>query len=221
MVRPIHPDETLTTISDTEHLVGGTVQVEQQTERRISRRSVRFGVIDWSASLTDAANYARRVVNIDASAEGENEWGSQRADDELFAYWLPSSLLAEVLAANDRYLDRFRSVPKLISFDLAAKDAALKPSDMVSLLTRQLVDYAGKRVATTCRVVEKRRADAGALRWQYRVETDVDQTAARYAFVHYDGAPVYGSATDADKLYAYIADDGTELVDGDPPYCVI
>jgi hypothetical protein len=179
-----------------------------------------YGVRDWSKSLTEPDNYLRRVLAIDGSAEDTAEYDEVRDARQLFCYFTGSTSEAELDATAQRILARFRDAPRRIRFETVSEYAAsIKPGQLVSLMARELVDDDGEPYSVACWVVSKARKSD--IVWSFECIQDSDQTSARWWYWNSETAPAYDSATDEEKLCAFWADDATEKVGDDAPYCWI
>jgi hypothetical protein len=219
-IHPLMPDDTITEIDDNAHIVGRSVRIEERDEERISRLDCYYGVRDWSKSLTEPDNYLRRVLAIDGSAEDTAEYDEVRDARQLFCYFTGSTSEAELDATAQRILARFRDAPRRIRFETVSEYAAsIKPGQLVSLMARELVNDDGEPYSVACWVVSKARKSD--IVWSFECIQDSDQTSARWWYWNSETAPAYDSATDEEKLCAFWADDATEKVGDDAPYCWI
>lgn len=220
-IHPLSVDDSIAVVDDEAHVVGRSVTIKDQDAERISRVDCYYGVRDWSQSLEDGANYLRRVLAIDASAESAAEYNEVRDTRKLWCYFCPTTMEVEVEALTARVLDRYRDAPRLVTVEITADDATQVAGELVTLTAREMVDADGLSKATTCWVLAVAQQGGDSIAYRYEMLVDTDQTVARYAFVNYDACPGYDTATDEDKTCAFCADDTTEMVGSDPPYCVI
>jgi hypothetical protein len=209
-------------VDDAAHIVGKSVTVRDDDASRTSRIDMYYGVRDWSQGLTEPANYLRRVLAVDASAETAAEYNEVRDTRKLFGYFCPTSMQTEVEALAARVLDRYRDALRFVTCDITVDDVIEKAGGLMALTVRELVDADGVAKSTTCWVLGVAPQGGDSIVYRYELLIDQDQTAiARWWFFNYDACPAYDSATDEDKLCAFFADDTTEQVGSDPPYCFI
>lgn len=221
-IHPMEAGDTPSAVNDDAHVIGKSVTIRDDDASRISRVDCYYGIRDWSQSLTDPANYLRRVLAIDASAETAAEYDEVRDTRKLFAYFCPTTLKTEVEALTARVLDRYRDAPRFVTVDITVDDVTEVAGGLMALTVRELVDDDGAAKATTCWVLGVARQGSDDVVYRYELLVDQDQTSiARWWFFNYDACPVYDSATDEDKLCAFFADDTTEQVGSDAPYSII
>jgi hypothetical protein len=220
-IHPLEADDTPSEFDDTAHVVARSVSVRDVDSDRVSRVDYRYGVRDWSQSLTERANYLRGIIAIDASAETADEYDEVRDTREIFGYFCPKTMSADVNGLALRILARYRDAPRMVVFDLVQDDATVDAGDLVKLTVREIVDADGASNATTMWLVARSRVGVDSPRVRYEALVDEDQTSARWWYWNADDAADYDDATDEEKRCAYWADDATEQVGDDAPYCWI
>ena len=229
-IHPIMPSESIASIDDTANVVGRSVTVEEETEKRLTRANIYYGVIDWSRDLSSPDSYLRNIVWEDPSAESANEYGDVRdtvAGNTLimpiFAYWMPSTYGTVVSGSAFRYLVRFRDPPKKLTLTLSEKDATQKPGDMLSVTVREVVDATGAPATLVYRVTSRHRVSLDSMLYEYEMESDSTQGGSkRWFFVNTPGCPFYALASYTQRLYGFVCDPVTlKMPDGSAPYCLL
>ena len=214
---PIDPEPT--DVNDVGHIVAGSVSVKDKPDERISQVWIYYDQIDPTGSDNDPSNFARLRVRFDGEAESEFEYNERRID-EIFARWLGEGNDASALALSVRKLQRYRDTPKVFNFSLDAKDASIKPSDLVQFSHYEQVGIDGLPRSRVLQITSADPVEPGH-------RTDLsgrphDFFADRYAFVVATGSPVYSLASEPQKFFgAWIAPDENGFANGDPPYRII
>ena len=169
-VRPRAFGETATTITEDTHIDQSSVGVELLESKAYTRGTIYLAVKDWSQSLEEADNYARRAVYIDAVEEAA--YGAIREKRPTFAPFAPASQFGEMTSRIFREIDRFVRPARRVVMDLALRDASsLALGDDVDLTTSKMVDDTGAAVMKECRVTKIAYPRDGGIRYGYEMET--------------------------------------------------
>jgi len=158
-----------------------------------------------------------RVVVTTASLPGSNK------TDTLTLTALPGLIMATSLASH--HVARYRDAQAELLFDLDLRDAVhadrfLRVSDVVSMTSDRIVTRGRPRWSEERIFLTSTRPDFG--RKRFRIEAVQTSFKRRYAWI---GPPTmtsdYDSATDAQKQYAFIADNDDCLgAANDPAYYI-
>lgn len=188
-IRP--PDyNTIATYNQTSHLRRGSIEVQERTDKRITRVHVYY-LAKSPINGTKPEHFRRRVRDIDADAE--SAYGDT-VIKEIFANWIEDDNSAISLA--NRQLDRFKDYIRLILYEMDAKDDILKTGDQCYLNADQIQDADGQAGNTLVQVIQRDEIKSGTV---YAYRAWELHYAGRYAFILAAGTPNYGSATDAQK----------------------
>jgi len=215
---PPASNAAVTDITQNSHLIKDSVKVKVLPSKRISQAWAHYNRINPNED-DKKTNYAGHTARIDTDSEGENETGTSRIK-ELFARYYTSSAVPG--ATVNRLVNRYAIAPKEVSFDLDAKDDAIKIGYLAEITSRHplLQSTTGESAPTQIQIIEKREVKAGHL-YTYKAITSV--FLHRYAFIAPAGTPDYGSATDEQKRkYGFIIATGErKFSDGGGFYAIL
>lgn len=216
--RPPDVSETFATVTDDNPIIKGTIQRSDLHDSRLTRVLFYHGVLDFSGSVTDPANYRRLNVPIDADAESENEYGQIRTK-EIFCRWLGNAGIdAVATAASTRFLNRFRDTPQEVEF-LADIDSGLEVAELVELTSRVIQDDTGAALPTQMQIISSEERDQGN---RLRIIMQTFGFAGRYGFITGNGRGDYAASSAAEIEKGTYIVDGSSLVfgDGTGPYLI-
>lgn len=199
-----------------DHLMEGSVQVERQDADRITQAAMYYSLRSATAERDQAKNYQAAAINIDLDAQGPNEYGDTRPSVAK-SRWLSAANATFVRQAMARKVARLRNAPYKQQFKLDPKDE-VPLGDLVTLTHDRLTDATGAPQAMRCRVV--RLADKGT--HFEGVGLSIGYGGLKYAVIAPNGLPDYGSASEAQRAYAFISNTGTGLMgNGDAGYHIV
>ena len=205
--------ESVFSIDDTNHVIEGSLRIERKPEQRVSRVYTYLRQINPTEGVEDRQNYSRWRLQIDANAEGEEQYGERRIR-EVFARWLQGDGQAQTV--NSRMISRYRNNPEIISFSLDAKDRAIKVADIVDLKARQFTNDFGEEVVKRLQVIKIEESNLGH-RQTYTGQ--FFEFFADYGFIMPNGSLDYSSASDEEKENGcYFAYDESGFPDGRTAY---
>ena len=218
---PAAPGETYYQINDTANIIHQSVSVDDNNESRVTRAVFYYSQLADTGG-TEPKDFSGVVINIDASAEGVNEY-NEKKEKIIYGTWITGNTLAGTLGR--KILSRFRDGVKIIPFDIELKDASgdpvsapetfLKVGDIFELTTSALQDITGTAVMKRYQVMKKEQKSQG----RYSVKTiDTKISDGRWGFIAPAGYPDYGSATEAQKEYAFISNSSGQMSDGTEGY---
>lgn len=199
-----------------DNFIESSTRVERQDADRITQAALYYAMRSATDNRTEAKNYLAAAINIDLDAQSANEYGDTRPSVAK-SRWLSRANDTFARQHVGRKVARLRDAPYKAQFKLDPKDE-VQLGSLVNASTRRLTDAAGAPKALPCRVV--RMKDAGS-----HFEATVLSTGyarQRYAVIAPNGQPNYGSATEAERQYAYISNTGTGLMgNGDEGYYIV
>ncbi|MEI6800494.1 MAG: hypothetical protein WCO04_14965 [Pseudomonadota bacterium] len=214
-----HPadGETVTALSDRDNIK--SVSLDDRAAERLTEVYFYSVQIDPTKGKEDPSNYGRLLVTADLAAKGVNAYGDTRVK-RVFARLLQDGNDADISVLSRRLLNRFNRPPLRATLRLDAKDA-LGLADLVSVQTAKLQDEAGATSAMQMQVISVSEPRPGH---EIEIIAQAFQFAGRYAYALADSAPVYGSASTAQKAVGFFAVDTATLifaVDYSGPYQAI
>ena len=212
----VRPADDATAINDDDNVIAESISVSEDPDQRLSEVWVYYDIIDPTGDYDEPRNYRRHQVNIDAAAEGANQYDETRVR-QIFARFFDATNSSQALQLGGRMIARYRDNPRIITLSMDAKDSGIWLGDVVSLTTDALRDSYGEKEAALLQVVEVKedQAPSGTV-YQYRLQDFFFRS--RYCFISPSGTVDYASASDAlRERYGWISpaagadfDDGTE-----------
>lgn len=217
---PVIPGQTYYPINDTANIIHQSVSVDDNEASRITR------VIFYHSQLpdtdgTDRKDYNGVVINVDSDAEDVKSY-AEKKERIIYGTWIQGNTLAGLLGA--KILQRFRDGVKIIPFDLELKDSSgstaqpetyLKVGDVFEITTDALQGVDGVAETKRYQVTKKEQKTQGRFALK---SFDAKIGYGRWGFIATDGYPDYGSATTAQKEYAFISDSAGKMSDGTDAY---
>jgi hypothetical protein len=100
---------------NSDNILGGTLTIKEQPEKRLSQVWVYFGRINPLKSLTDTDNYRSTSVMIDEAAE--QDYGTP-AIKKIYSRWIPELGRTVADRLGSILLGRFATPPRRLTFDL-------------------------------------------------------------------------------------------------------
>jgi hypothetical protein len=152
--QPLRPQGGVKTVTDREWIVGGSLDLKRQDNKRVSRTAVYFAQDNPTLRLDERKNYRQRVITPDLDAESPTQYGVP-AIKEIFSRWIPqfSSGLAGDVGARINAL--FRDPPHEASFRLFRdRDGQLQLAEPFNLLTFEGQDDTGAQTPILMSPVE-------------------------------------------------------------------
>lgn len=215
---PNVPGQTYYTINDTANIIHQSVSVDDNEASRVTR------VIFYHSQLPDTGgsekdDFGGVVVQVDADAEDPKSYNEEK-ERVIWGTWIQGNTLSGLLGA--KILQRFRDGMKIIPFDLELKDASgsttsdhLRVGDVFELTTESLQGIDGVAETKLFQVTKKEQKSQGRFALK---AIDAKIGYGRWGFIAPAGYPNYGSATTAQKEYAFIADSAGKMSDGTDGY---
>lgn len=211
------PRSTPRAVTDEENIVAGSVRVSEDPGRRLSAIWFYYAKRDPTQN-DESKNYGEIHLRVDAEAESAEEYNDSRTK-VLKSRFFNGANRGQVLALSSRLLNRMRDVPRLIRFNLDAKDSEITIGDVIDLDSMHFQDATGANASTRVQVVSVAEVEDGTT-FEYTAEEF--QYTGRYWFIGPDSLPDYSDATDQQKLaYGFICPDTGIFEDGSLGYRII
>lgn len=160
-VRPIQDDE-ITSINYDEHIIDGTLSVNEDTGKLITRVVVNYAMIDPTKNLDELTNFAASEVNINLDAESENQYRDKRTK-VINSRWITSGGGGSALELAERMLYRFSKPLRTFRFALDAKDRDLWLSDFIQIKSPFVVDSVGNEAIIDAHVIQSQESSTGSI----------------------------------------------------------
>lgn len=196
-------------LNEFEHFLAGSITVKDLPKERISQVVMYLAPTGVAIELKPEA-FRTVSIQVDTTGEGVNAYGTSNSRT-ILNRWVSSLPLADEISI--RLLKRYRSTPRKLTFQLDAKDAALKTGDLVDISSRLIQGVDGAPMLIRCLVMECREVKGGS-HYEYTVmqAEDAEGTAVLIAP---DGTPVWTLASAEQKAtYMYISNDAGLMSDG-------
>jgi hypothetical protein len=203
------------TLDDESGIVQGSMEVKSLDTLRITQAALCYDMADATESRDQARNYLRTDVVVNIDAQSANEYGDKRPL-VVKSRWFGSANSIAMLGVATRKVNRRYDAPKLFSFKIDHKDYTKPIGSIIAVQSHKHVDVDGKPKAESCFITSVNDKS-----------THVDMQARSmnfsklYAFIAPAGYPDFGSASETQKMYAFIAGSGGLMSDGSEPYRII
>lgn len=215
--RPLAPGEIITTLTDDDHFLTGSIDIKRDETKRIGAMQVWHGILDYTDFSADGTKFSAVAVASNAGTSDPTQ-ENQDSIKSIYTRWFgregddgAASVIAERLAS------RYEKTPFIFTAALDVKDRdAVKPGALIRVQTHIKQDAYGRTLPTLFqinRVVEM----------SDRIEIKAESYAIDGRFAFWLDAPTddYDAPADADDIAfgAYWMDDtvGT-FPDGTGPY---
>ncbi len=214
-VRP--PGSTTLSIDDDNNIVRDSFAQNDNPDKRISRIDLYYNPKN-QIDVDEVGNYQRAKIVVDANAESSDQYNEKRAET-LFAPWFTDANAGLAITVSSRLLSRYRDNPRLVKFELDAKDSALRTGDQFLLSTDRFPEFDGTAAQKLMQVI---RASPHGDRYHYEAVDDAFGGAGRSWIIGPDTLIDYASESDANKaLYSWISQDDGQFADGTAAYEII
>jgi hypothetical protein len=184
------PVEIAPDIDDNKNIIAGSFSTQTKETERITQLWIYIQQRDPTKNVDDTSNYKTVNIRVDANAESEFEYNDTRVR-KIFARWLETNAQSIVLGA--RVLDRYRTIPEVISVSLDAKDRVLWTGDIVNILHRTITDDTGLIRPKLYQIISAQEVFNGHL-VQYEMQ-NFPIAGFRFGFYMENDAPDYADAT--------------------------
>lgn len=201
----------ITELTD-DNLIGRQTIAIPQDADRITRAAIYYDPRSATVNLTEAKNFERGDLRIDGNAESANEYGDVRPDIR-YSRWFSSANTVFVPARVARRIGRLRDAPILLQFQLDPRDECAL-GDLKTIRSKAIVDDAGAPKPVRVRITKK--VDRLT---HLEMEARTTNLDARYGFISPTGFPDYAVASDLQRQYGYISNNGV-MSDGSTGYVI-
>jgi len=141
-------------LNDDEDILADSLRIKDDTNRRLTRVLIYYGIKNFARDLTETENYSLANFEIEADKESVNKFNDERIR-VIFSRWMDASNITQIQLTSQRLLQRFGNMPIEISFDLDAKDVPLlETGDVYDVETRLIPGALGLPVPTRFQVIE-------------------------------------------------------------------
>ena len=130
------------TLTDSAHLISGSVSITEKPRERVSQSWVYYNQDDFTGGANQPQSYASQFVLADLESETDELYG-EASIRKVFGRWLPTDALAQNTAS--KIIVRYVDVPSQIKFRLDAKDRNYWIGDVVKISHYLDVDQFGER----------------------------------------------------------------------------
>lgn len=217
VIGPKSPSETaLRLLTDEANAIEGKTALSILDNLRLNLAGIYFGLRSATVNKREAKNYALPPeIAIDVDARSANEYGDRR-DEVEYSRWFGGNNVSAMRSLVSRRVLRRRDAPKELTISCDPKDADIIEADLLDIETRHLqgVDGTPQRVRV---LVTKKDHQGNKVLLTLRTTT----FGNRYAFIAPNGQPNYGTASEAERAYAYICNSSGKMSNGDNGYLII
>jgi hypothetical protein len=192
-------------IDDVSNILEGSLQVRELPNDRVSRVLTYFAP-RGALVKKDKADFASISAVIDVDSENDLSYGEEKTL-EVFNRWVTS--LPQIEAVAQRYIDRYKVLPRELTMRLDAKDLTLRTGDYVDVETRVLQGATGAPQAARFLITETREINIGS-HVEYKM-VQLEEVAGRITRLITDDAQADWTlaTTDERDTYMFISgDDG-------------
>lgn len=110
VVRPSDVGEVVSSLTDDEHIISGSVNCYDEPDRLLNEVYVTLGQIDPTKKQDDLGNYKEGFVTINGDSQGAKETGLRKSKT-IYGRWQPTGNRAEMQGVVDRMLLNRSYVP--------------------------------------------------------------------------------------------------------------
>ena len=182
--RFVRPPSTIpVSINDTDNILAGSFSMLDDVERRISRVIINYNPI-METKTQSATDFKNSFVSVNLQYESENFYGEEKTR-RLFSNWIKSGLQAARTSIN--LLSLLVVTPKIVTFQLDAKDRGIWAGDIVDISSWQYTDETGAQTVGRFFIISADESVSGEV---------ISYKAISYNFVGRYGIIVINSAVD-------------------------
>jgi hypothetical protein len=196
-----------------DNLLEGYTSADPRDAERITRAGLYYDLRSATDNAAEQKNYIRGELRVDRTAESPDEGGDERPDIR-FTRWMSAANSSFVGARVARRLGNFRDVPFVIHARLDPRDA-VNLGDVRDIQSRVLVDEAGAPRMVRVRITKKK-----DMLTHLELEARTTNLGLRYGFIAPAGYPDYLLATEAQRVFAFIANAQGFMPDGTSAYLI-
>ncbi len=200
-------------IVDGGNIAENSVELNDNGHGRITQTTVLFAHRDGATGRQDT-EYEAIEIAYNGETTPEEYFGDTR-EKLIKTKWLDASgrSMARITAVRHNIL--FAFAQERIAWEGPLRDAGVRVGSLVSVTTRELQTVTGEPRTLVARVVQKHWSGLGGFRWVAQAlgfrPPAPDGASGRWALIAPDATPDWGSATEADRQYAFFGDASNEL----------
>lgn len=211
---PSVPSVTVSQFDESANFIDGSVSVEMLDAERLTLSAIYYALTSPVDNDSQPGNYLRADIYVDSDAESANEYNDRRSE-VVRSRWFGSGNNLAMVAWAARTVNYRRDAQKKIKFSLDPKDSC-SVGELKDVSLRSLATATGANNVTRVRITKV--VDKGSRRECEGITTSFRN---RYAFIAPNGYPNYGSASDAQRAYAFICNASGKMSNGDAGYLII
>lgn len=206
-------------INDNSGIIAGSFSETIKDKDRLSQVWVYYNKFSLIEDNDKKSNYSRVQARIDAEAEGDNQYKEKRIT-EIFSRWLSTE--AQALNTGTRILLRFRTPPRVATFELDLKDRDTQTGDVIDLSSRGITDEFGIPIKKRMEVISSQRKD-DKIKIECQLYDYAGDVNRRFAYIMPDDALDYKDTPPDDRKGAkfWISDDNGKMSDGSEGWRII
>lgn len=217
VVGPRSPTDVLqSSLTDDTEIIESSRTIKALDDKRLNFVAINYDIESAVADKKQPSSYKRGEVFVDADASGANEYDDVRTEVQ-FSRWFTSANESAMRATAARRLAYYRDAPKEIGVQIDAKDAGIQTGDLVDVSCDGVVKVDGSIDTKRCIVTKHTHELNGRISLTLRTTV----FARKYAFIGPASMPDYGSASDAQRAYAFICNSAGKMGNGDDGYIII
>jgi hypothetical protein len=162
LIRSVRPaaDETVYNIDEGSNIISGSVSVKDEPEQVITRVVINYAPADPTQGLDEVSNYRVTDIYGDLIEEGQDRNRGSRTK-VINSRWLQGGSAAAAEALGERLLARYKVPPRVITWQMDAKDRDAWVADFANITTFQIADQNGLNVPVPCQILSASEAQAG------------------------------------------------------------
>ena len=181
-----------TVLNEDSHILADSIKVKRNDEERVSQIWIFYNQKNYTENLDNITNYKKTYIIGDLDKESKDQYGKPRIRI-MYSRWFDEKNTGVVAQTASRLLAKFNETPRIVQFDLDAKDSHIWSGDTVRLITGLVQAANGSTITQKAQIIEAKEKKASHL-FSYQALT-IDFNDRRYAFVTETGTPDYASAT--------------------------
>lgn len=188
-------------------------EVEGRMEDRLTHVFIHSSIIDPTKNTEEPGNYAVHLMVFDGQAE--EDYGSA-VYKHIFCPWFTGDSYSEIRIIARRFLGRFVNPPSRYKIILDIDDG---PMDLASVIDMTSDEFASTTGMSETKRVQVIRRYEPVTSHEIEFLCQIFEWTGKGGYITPDDWPVYGDATEEQKLQgAWISDGENNFPDNQPPY---
>lgn len=162
LIRAVRPaaDDVVYNIDEGGNIISGSVSVKDDPEQVITRVVINYAPADPTLALDEFSNYRVTDIYGDLIEEGQDRNRGSRTK-VINSRWLQGGSGAAAEALGERLLARYKVPPRVITWQMDAKDRDAWVSDFANITTFQIANQNGLNVPVPCQILSASEQQAG------------------------------------------------------------